>query len=133
MSNVPSSVPTFNTRSTVSGALQRLTQRQIRPFAKFLEIVPDDAKPFADGMFKPGEVGEHANPEPVSTEIEQAQAAYDEVLKTNAPNSNVARQAKTLLDAVLEAEAIKQAEAAQANAALQDGGPIPAPSGSEGE
>ncbi len=53
-----SAAETYNTRHTVTGVLQRLTESQIRPFKDVLEIVPDDAKPFEPGLFRPGTVGE---------------------------------------------------------------------------
>jgi len=55
---VMSSNETVNTRNTVTGKLQRLTHDQIRPFAKVLEVVADDAKPYEPGLFKPGKTGE---------------------------------------------------------------------------
>jgi len=58
------STPTFNTRHTVTGKLQRLTADQIASFPKHLEIVEDDAKPYEPGMFKPGKVGESKNSSP---------------------------------------------------------------------
>ena len=97
-----SSVPTFNTRNTVTGVLQRLTADQIKPFEKVLEIVADDAKPYEPGMFKPGEVGEFKNPELAPQSVEEAQAAYDAVLAEGGPRTKSALGAKAALDAAIE-------------------------------
>lgn len=114
--------PTFNTRHTVTGVLQRLTESQIRPFKDYLEIVPDDAKPLEPGLFRPGTVGEFKNPEPPTDAVAAAQAAYDSVIaEGNHPNSTVAREAKAaLVNAQAEADAEAEA-AALATEQIQDG------------
>lgn len=95
---------TFLTRNTLTGKLQRLTQDQINagPWRDYTEIVPDDAKPYEPGMFKPGKVGEFRNEEPTPDAIAVAEEQYEAVLETNAPNSKVARQAKADLAAAQE-------------------------------
>ena len=121
------SAPTVNTRHTVTGKIQRLTEDQIQPFANVLEIVADDAKPYEPGLFKPGVVGEFKNPEPPTDAVAAAQAEYDEVLKDHSPNSKVARAAHEKLQA-----AVEEAEAAQAEAAaLADSLSGDAPGGAE--
>jgi len=52
------SAPTFNTRHTLTGQVQRLTEGQIRPFKDHLEIVADDAKPVAAELLQPATVTE---------------------------------------------------------------------------
>lgn len=113
------SAPTFNTRHTVTGKLQRLTADQIRPFKDHLEIVADDAKPYEPGLFKPGKVGEFQNPEPPTDAEEAAQAELDAVLEDNSPNSKVAREAKA---AAKQAEADAQANQEAAQAAVDSEG-----------
>lgn len=138
------SAETFNTRSTVTGRLQRLTEDQIKPFAKVLEIVADDAKPFEPGFFKPGEVGEFKNPEPAPDAVAQAQAAYDELLKDNSPQSKVVKEAKAALvaaeeqaeedrAAALEAAADAEAESARLVAEAQEAANSGDSSTSEGD
>lgn len=115
------STPTVNTRHTLTGKLQRVTVGQAKVLKNVLEIVADDAKPFEPGMFKPGEVGEHKNPEPTPDAVAEAQAAYDLVLQDHSPNSNVAKAAKAVL---VEAEAAaeeKRLAAEKANEQIQDG------------
>lgn len=109
---------TLNTRHSLTGQLQRLMPSQIRAInrrGEVLEIVPDDAKPYAPGFFKPGLVGEFKNTEPPTDAVADAQAAYDAVLAEHAPNSNVARDAKAALDAAI-AKADEDRQAAEAAA-----------------
>lgn len=115
------SAQTFNTRHTVSGKTQRLTEDQIRPFADVLEIVADDAKPYEPGLFKPGKVGEFKTPEPTPDAVAEAQAAYDEVLKENSPQSKPAKEAKAVLDAATEKAEADQAAADKIAADLAAG------------
>lgn len=53
---------TFNTRHTLTGKLQRLTEGQIRVFKDHLEIVADDAKPVTPELVQPGTVAEKPKP-----------------------------------------------------------------------
>lgn len=106
---------TVNTRHTLTGNLQRVTPEQYELFKDYLEIVPDDAKPYEPGMFKPGKVGEFAPVEdlPSTDAIADAQAAYDAVIADgHAPNSKLAREAKAALEAAQES-ADEQVEDAQ--------------------
>ena len=127
------STPTFNTRHTVTGAIQRLTEDQIEPFKNVLEIVADDAKPYEPGMFKPGEVGEFKNPEPAPDDVAQAQAAYDEILRDHAPNSKVAREAKQALESAEGRAEQARLEAEAANQQVQNGESVEPLASSEGE
>lgn len=111
------SAPTFNTRSSLTGKLQRLTEDQIRPFQNVLQIVPDDAKPYEPGMFRPGQVGEFDNPEPTPDAVAEAQAAYDALIADGQhPNTAVVRDAKRTLE---EATAAAEAELEAANEATE--------------
>lgn len=121
---------TFNTRHTVTGKLARLTADQIEPFKDYLEIVPDDAKPFEPGLFKPGKVGEFDNPEPLTDAELNANAELEDVLEDSAPNSKAARAAKKAAD---EAAAQAEADRAAAEKAAEDLGETDSPSTSEGE
>lgn len=122
----------FNTRHSLTGKLERLTPDQISTAPDYLEIVPDDAKPYEPGMFRPGKVGEFDNVEPLTDAQIAAQAEYDAVLVDHAPNSGVARDAKKKLDATnADAEAAK-AEAERAAAEIQDQAPE-APDSTQGE
>jgi hypothetical protein len=124
----------YNTRHTVTGKVQRATADQIATLGKYLEVVPDDAKPFEPGMFKPGEVGEFANPEPAPATVEDAQDAYEALLaEGHAPNSRVVREAKAALDAATEQAEAEAKAAAEIDAQLKDAAD-PANSGdSQGE
>lgn len=109
---------TVNTRHSLTGKLQRLTPGQIEPFKDYLEIVPDDAKPYEPGLFKPGKVGEFQNPDlPQTDAVADAQAALEIALADNAPNSRVVKSAKEHLENVqAQAEADKAAAEAEAKA-----------------
>jgi hypothetical protein len=113
---------TFNTRNTMTGRLARLTEDQISTNPEYLQIVPDDAKPYEPGMFKPGKVGEFDNPEPPTDAEIEAQANLDAILETSAPNSKVAREARAAAE---QAEADAKAAQEQAEAAAKDAG-VPA-------
>lgn len=112
------SAPTFNTRHSVSGKLQRLTADQISAFPDHLEVVADDAKPYESGLFKPGKVGEFKTPEPTPDAVADAQANYDAVLKDHAPQSKEAKEAKSALDAATEQAEANRAAAEKAAAKL---------------
>ena len=106
---------TVTTRHTLTGAIQKVTPEQYALFPDYLEIVPEDAKPYEPGMFKPGKVGEFRPSEdaPATDAIADAQAAYDLVLADgHAPNSKLAREAKAALVAAEEAaqEQVEDAE-----------------------
>ena len=104
---------TVNTRHSLTGGLQRVTPEQYSLFEEYLEIVPDDAKPYAPGEFTPGKVGEFDNSEPPTDAVAAAQQAYDMVIADgHAPNSKLAREAKAALEAA-EADAEAQQEAAE--------------------
>lgn len=121
--SMPEPAETINTRHTLTGNLQRVTPEQFEVFKDHLEIVPDDAKPYEPGMFKPGKVGEfRPSEQPATQSIAEAQAAYDAVIADgHAPNSKLAREAKAALTAAQEAaedevdEAEKTVEAAASN------------------
>jgi hypothetical protein len=125
--SAPDEPVTVNTRDTLSGQLQRVTPEQYEVYKHRLEIVADDAKPFVEGLFKPGLVGEVENAEPPTDAVAEAQAAYDAVIADgHAPNSTAARQAKAALVAAEEEaerqveesiEIIEDTEEQQANAA----------------
>lgn len=122
---------TVNVRHTLSGALQRVTPEQYELFSDYLELVPDDAKPYAPGMFKPGKVGEFApkgDPIAETEAIADAQSVYDNLLAEGyAPNSRVVRKAKAALDAAI-AEADAEVEEAKAAIAETTAGTEPATS-----
>lgn len=119
------SAVTFNTRHSRTGLLQRLTEGQIAAVNRnslVLEIVADDAKPFEPGMFKPGHVGEFANPEPETDAVAAAQDAYDLLLADgHAPNSGVVKAAKAELVAAQEAADAEAKAAAELTQQIQDG------------
>lgn len=120
---------TYNTRHSMTGKLQRLTRDQIEPFKDVLEIVPDDAKPYEPGLFKPGKVGEHDAPEPPTDAVVAAQARYDEILKDHSPRTNLAREAKAELDAALAEAEAEHAAAEKATEQIQNGEEVTAISG----
>lgn len=100
-------------RHSITGKVERLTEDQASVFPSVLERVPDDAKPYVPGMFKPGLVGEFDNPEPPTDSQESAQQTYDQLIEQGfAPNSTVVREAKKALDAA-NAEAEKALEEAR--------------------
>ncbi|ACY35922.1 hypothetical protein CMP1-26 [Clavibacter phage CMP1] len=51
-------------RHSVSGVVSEMTEAQAAAFPDYLEEVPEGTKSYVQGMFKPGKVGEHENPEP---------------------------------------------------------------------
>ena len=104
---------TVNTRHSLTGVIQRVTPEQYELFSDYLEIVPDDAKPYAPGEFTPGKVGEFDNSEPPTDAVATAQAAYDAVIADgHAPNSKLAREAKAAVETA-EADAEEQRLAAE--------------------
>jgi len=116
---------TFLTRNSRTGKLQRATADQIKASnsrRQVVEIVPEGTKPLAPGLFKPGEVGEFKNPEPVPDAVAAAQAEYDALVGDgHAPNSGVVREAKAKLAAAQEEVDAATAAAAEANQQIQDG------------
>lgn len=111
------SARTVNTRDTLTGKIQRVTVDQYEVFKTRLQVVGDDAKPYAPGMFKPGLVGEFDNPEPPTDAEIEAQTVVEEVAAEHAPNSKVAREARAALkEAEQEAEAARLAAEAEAEA-----------------
>lgn len=106
---------TYTYRNTLTGLVERLTEQQASVYPTTLVRVADDAKPYVQGMFKPGLVGEHDNPEPPTDAEIQAEAELEAVLETSAPNSKAARAAKAELQETQEA-AEKAAAEAQAAA-----------------
>jgi hypothetical protein len=98
----------LNTRNSLTGLLARLTPDQISTNPDYLEVVPDDAKPYEPGLFRPGKVGEFDNPEPPTDAVLNAEAELEATLADNAPNSKVAREARQAVkDAEAEAEAAR--------------------------
>lgn len=107
------STPTFPYRNTFTGKIAEMTEDAASVFPEYLVRVGPDAKPFQEGLFKPGRVGEFDNPEPPTDAELAAQAVLDEVLDDHAPNSKVAREAR---ERVKEAEAQAEAERTAAEA-----------------
>lgn len=97
-------------RNSLTGKVERLTEEQAAVFPKTLERVPEGTKPYLPGMFKPGLVGEHDNPEPPTDEILAAQADLDAALEDGSPNTKAAREAK---------KALREAEEAAEKAAAE--------------
>lgn len=105
------STPTHTYRHTQTGKLTELTEDQASVFPEYLERVPDDAKPFEPGLFKPGKVGEFDNPEPPTDAQLQAQAELDAALEEGSPRTKAAREAKAEKEAADKAAADAQAAA----------------------
>lgn len=101
-----SSADTHVYRHSLTGLLATLTEAQASVFPDYLYEVPDDAKPFAPGLFKPGKVGEFQNVEPLTESEEAAQAELDAVAAADGPNSKAAKEAKANLAAAHEASAL---------------------------
>lgn len=105
----------INTRSSMTGKIQRVTPEQYETFSTTLQIVPDDAKPYEPGLFKPGKVGEFDNPEPLTDAQEQAHAELDAVKEDSGAHSKAAKEARDAAKAADDEAAKNQAAADAAN------------------
>lgn len=105
----------LNTRSSVTGKIQRVTPEQYETFSDVLQPVPDDAKPYEPGLFRPGKVGEFDNPEPLTDAQEQAHAELDAVAEESGARSKAAKEARDAAKAADDEAEKNQAAVAAAN------------------